>query len=160
MDDKQNVGGSDRLVRAALTVLLSVLALRWLKAGKRGRGLLAGIGALGFGFNATTGYCGANDALDVDTTAGGPEPETTFVGETPSSDSDVVGSDPTGDADAGASDHSEESDDEASGEADDEASEESTTDSGLTCAFCGEAIVTGQARGPNEQGQIVHDECA
>jgi hypothetical protein len=69
MDDTKNVGGRDRLVRLLLTVVLSIAAVRWLRSGKRVRGLLAGVGALGFGFNATTGYCGVNDALDVDTTA-------------------------------------------------------------------------------------------
>jgi len=71
MDDETNVGGRDRLVRFGLAALLSVVAVRWLRAGKRLRGLLAGVGALGAGFTATTGYCGVNDALDVDTTVNG-----------------------------------------------------------------------------------------
>lgn len=127
MEPDQNVGGRDRLVRALLAAVLSVLALRWLKRGKKGRGLLAGVGALGFGFNATTGYCGANDALGVDTTT-----DTT-------ADTDV-------EFDTADSDH--------------ETSVESAAEARLTCAFCGEPIVPGQSRGPNEQGQIVHDDCA
>jgi len=68
MDDTKNVGGRDRLVRFLLAAVLSIVAVRWLRSGKRVRGLLAGVGALGFGFNATTSYCGVNDTLDVDTT--------------------------------------------------------------------------------------------
>jgi hypothetical protein len=30
--------------------------------------VLAAVGALGFGFNATTCYCGTNEALGIDTT--------------------------------------------------------------------------------------------
>jgi hypothetical protein len=130
MEPEQNVGGRDRLARALLAAVLSVLALRWLRGGKKGRGLLAGVGALGFGFNATTGYCGANDALDIDTTG-----------------TDTAGTDIEFD----------------STESDHETSTESTAEKdngGLTCAACGEPIVTGQLRGPNEQGQTVHDSCA
>jgi len=130
MEPEQNVGGRDRLSRALLAAVLSVLAVRWLKAGKRGRGVLAGIGALGFGFNATTGYCGVNDALDVDTTAG----EGVSIGF----------------------------EDEETTEAGERAASSETTDAGaqLTCALCGEPIVPGQSRGPDDQGQIVHDDCA
>lgn len=63
-----NVGGRDRLVRAALAVFLTVVAYRALRRGKRTTGLLAGVGALGFGFNATTCICGLNRLLGVDTT--------------------------------------------------------------------------------------------
>ena len=35
--------------------------------------------------------------------------------------------------------------------------EESTA--GLTCETCGEPILPGQRRGPNEDGVIVHDDC-
>ncbi len=59
MDSDQNVGGRDRLIRAVLAVVLTIVSLRWLRSGKRKRGLLAGIGALGLGFNASTGYCGS-----------------------------------------------------------------------------------------------------
>ena len=68
MATKQNVGGRDRTVRAVLAVVLTVLAVLLLKKGKRKTGLLVVLGALGFGFNATTGYCGMNAALDIDTT--------------------------------------------------------------------------------------------
>ena len=68
MDLPENVGGRDRLARAVLTVVLTIAAIRSLRNGKRLRGLLAGIGALAFGFNATTKYCGVNDALSIDTT--------------------------------------------------------------------------------------------
>ena len=144
MDVDKNVGGRDRVVRAVLAVVLSILAVRWLKAGKKARGLLAGVGALGFGFNATTGYCGANDALDVDTTPG----EVPGASETDSDFSTDVDADFSTEADT--TDVETETTEEA----------ETTTDGGLTCAFCGEPIKTGQRRGPNDQGQIVHDDCA
>ena len=138
MTDK-NVGGRDRLIRAVLAVVLSILAVRWLKGGKKGRGLLAGVGALGFGFNATTGYCGANDALDIDTTEGeipGTDSEETTTAAV-SSDTETVT--PTLDTD------------DAS---------EAAADGGLTCAFCGDPITVGQRRGPNAQDKSVHDDCA
>jgi hypothetical protein len=68
MDLQQNVGGRDRLARAAVAVGLTVLAIRALRAGRRTTGLLAGLGALALGFNATTGFCGLNRTLGVDTT--------------------------------------------------------------------------------------------
>ncbi|WP_049936345.1 YgaP-like transmembrane domain [Haloplanus natans] len=71
MDLEQNVGGRDRLARAALAALLTVVAIRSLRAGRRTLGLLAGVGALGFGFNATTCFCGLNGVLGIDTTDGG-----------------------------------------------------------------------------------------
>jgi len=64
----QNVGGRDRLVRAILTVVLTLVAVRSLQSGKRKAGLLAVVGALGFGFNATTRFCGLNKTLGIDTT--------------------------------------------------------------------------------------------
>lgn len=63
-----NVGGRDRTVRALLAVVLTVVAARTLKNGKRTAGMLALVGALGFGFNATTCFCGLNEALGLDTT--------------------------------------------------------------------------------------------
>jgi hypothetical protein len=71
MDLQQNVGGRDRLARAAVAVGLTVLAVRAFLAGKRTTGLLAALGALGLGFNATTGVCGLNRTLGVDTTSDG-----------------------------------------------------------------------------------------
>lgn len=68
MSPDTNVGGRDRLVRAALAVLLTVVAVRALRSGNRTTGLLAGVGALGLGFNATTCFCGLNRLLEVDTT--------------------------------------------------------------------------------------------
>jgi threonine dehydrogenase-like Zn-dependent dehydrogenase len=68
MSFESNVGGRDRLVRAVLAVLLAVVAVRARRHGKRTTGLLAGLGALGFGFNAVTCFCGLNRLLVVDTT--------------------------------------------------------------------------------------------
>ncbi|AXG06987.1 DUF2892 domain-containing protein [Haloplanus rubicundus] len=67
---ERNVGGRDRLVRAALAVLLTVVAVRALRRGNRTTGLLAGVGALGLGFNVTTCVCGLNRLLGIDTTDG------------------------------------------------------------------------------------------
>jgi len=67
MVDK-NVGGRDRLARALLAALLTVAAIRSLRRGRRTSGLLASIGALGFGINAVTCFCGLNRALGFDTT--------------------------------------------------------------------------------------------
>ena len=67
MVDK-NVGGIDRTGRAVLAVVLAVVAIVTLRKGNRTTGLLAGIGALAFGFNAVTCFCGLNAALGIDTT--------------------------------------------------------------------------------------------
>ena len=128
MDDTKNVGGRDRLGRLLLTVVLSIVSVRWLRRGKRVRGLLAGVGALGLGFNATTGYCGVNDALDIDTTA----------------DTDEVTIDFEANGDTATASDRDATD---------------TDDHHLSCAFCSEPIVPGQSRGPNSQGDIVHDDC-
>ncbi len=66
---EKNVGGRDRLVRGILAVLLTVVAVNTLRNGRRKTGLLALVGALGFGFNAATCFCGTNKALGIDTTA-------------------------------------------------------------------------------------------
>ena len=67
MDPDTNVGGTDRLLRALGAVLLSIVAVRALAAGKRTSGLLAAVGAVGLGFNATTCFCGLNKSLGIDT---------------------------------------------------------------------------------------------
>jgi len=67
MDLDANVGGTDRLLRALGAVLLSIVAVRALTAGKRTSGLLAAVGAIGLGFNATTCFCGLNKTLGIDT---------------------------------------------------------------------------------------------
>jgi hypothetical protein len=66
---ESNVGGRDRLARALLAALLTVVAVSTLRKGKRKTGLLALVGALGFGYNATTCFCGLNQALGIDTTS-------------------------------------------------------------------------------------------
>ncbi|ELY77931.1 YgaP family membrane protein [Natrinema gari] len=65
---EQNVGGRDRLVRALLAVVLTLVAVNTLRKGKRKTSLLALVGAVGFGFNATTCFCGLNKTLGIDTT--------------------------------------------------------------------------------------------
>jgi hypothetical protein len=68
MPFERNVGGRDRLARAALAVILTVVAVLAIRRGERTAGLLAGVGALGLGFNATTCVCGLNRLLGIDTT--------------------------------------------------------------------------------------------
>jgi hypothetical protein len=65
---EKNVGGRDRLARALLAALLTIVAISTLRKGKRKTALLAVVGALGFGFNATTCFCGLNKTLGIDTT--------------------------------------------------------------------------------------------
>jgi len=65
---EKNVGGRDRLVRALLAIVLAVVAVQALRTGRRTLGLIAGLGAVGAGFNATTCVCGLNRLLGVDTT--------------------------------------------------------------------------------------------
>ncbi|QIO23780.1 DUF2892 domain-containing protein [Haloarcula sp. JP-L23] len=131
MDVSENVGDRDRLARAALAVVLTIAAIRSFRNGKRVRGLLAGAGALVFGFNASTKYCGVNDALDIDTSVG--------VSDDESDDDTAVVS----------------TDDETT----ESATESATPGASLTCAACGEPIVVGESRSPNEDGETVHDAC-
>lgn len=63
-----NVGGKDRLLRAVLAVVSTVVAVQALRGGRRKIGAVAGLAALGAGFNAVTGFCGLNALLGVDTT--------------------------------------------------------------------------------------------
>jgi hypothetical protein len=66
-DDRRNVGGIDRLVRAALAVVGFAVGGWALLAGEP---LIAGVGLLagaGFAFNAVTQFCVANHLLGVDT---------------------------------------------------------------------------------------------
>jgi len=65
---ESNVGGLDRLARAILAVVLTVVAVKAFASGKRSRAFALTIAALGLGFNATTCFCGANQALGIDTT--------------------------------------------------------------------------------------------
>lgn len=64
---ERNVGGADRLARAALAVGLAAVAVRSLREGDRTKAALAIAGALGFGLNAVTCFCGLNRALGIDT---------------------------------------------------------------------------------------------
>jgi hypothetical protein len=143
MDSDKNVGGRDRLIRAALAVVLTIVSVRWLRSGKRKRGLLAGVGALGLGFNASTGYCGFNDTLDIDTTADDDDDDV-FA---PSDADEEPATDESADVsvDFTTSDDTETSKVHANGT--------------LTCAVCEAPIVPGERRGPNDEGAIVHESC-
>ena len=65
---ESNVGGRDRIARAVLAVVLTVVAMGALASGNRSRGLVFGVAALGLGFNAVTCFCGVNRTLGIDTT--------------------------------------------------------------------------------------------
>lgn len=65
----RNVGGYDRIARAALAIALAIAALSALRKGRRSVGVLAAAGAVGFGINAVTCFCGLNRALGIDTTS-------------------------------------------------------------------------------------------
>ncbi|WP_254271913.1 YgaP-like transmembrane domain [Haloarcula marina] len=143
MDVTENVGGRDRLARAVLAVILTIAAIRSLRNGKRFRGLLAAAGAVAFGYTASTKYCGVNDALGVDTSAGDDDVE---VAEIDADTTDDAGDSETADAD------SEPVVIETDAGAD-------SRSNWLTCAACGDPIRSGQSRGPNADGDIVHDDC-
>lgn len=64
----RNVGGADRLLRAALAVAFAALAAWALAEGRRALGVVAGLAALGTGFNAVVCWCGVNRLLGLDTT--------------------------------------------------------------------------------------------
>jgi hypothetical protein len=64
----RNVGGTDRLLRAALAVALGAVAAVALSTGRNTLAVVAGAGALGAAFNAVTCFCGINAALGIDTT--------------------------------------------------------------------------------------------
>ncbi|ELZ27628.1 hypothetical protein C475_06900 [Halosimplex carlsbadense 2-9-1] len=66
---ESNVGGRDRFARGIVAVLLTLVAVKALASGKRSRGLLLGVAALGLGFNTVTCFCGVNQALGIDTTS-------------------------------------------------------------------------------------------
>ncbi|MFB6251742.1 MAG: YgaP-like transmembrane domain [Halobellus sp.] len=68
MSSDKNVGGRDRLLRAVLAMVLTVVSVRSMQKNSVTTGLLAGLGALGLGFNAVTCVCGMNRALGIDTT--------------------------------------------------------------------------------------------
>lgn len=65
---EDNVGGTDRLLRAVVAVGATLVAVRAFASGRRKTGLVAALAALGAGFNATTKFCGLNALLGVDTT--------------------------------------------------------------------------------------------
>ncbi|MFC7251362.1 DUF2892 domain-containing protein [Halomicroarcula sp. GCM10025324] len=143
MELSENVGGNDRRTRAVLAGVLTIAAIRAFRNGKRKRGLLVAVGALVAGFTATTKYCPANEQLGIDTTGG-------------VADIDIEDrSDLVADTDATADAEDAERVNVAVGGTTETAPQRGQ----LTCAFCGEPIVPGQRRGPNAQGDIVHDTC-
>lgn len=128
MDLEKNAGGRDRLVRALFAVVLTIVAVRSLRNGKRRTGLLAGVGALGVGFTATSRYRGTNETASGDATA-----------------------DRTTDTTTGESRNEPKAD---------STRQRSRQSGSLVCASCGEPIRVGQGRGPNDEDEIVHEDCA
>jgi cbb3-type cytochrome oxidase subunit 3 len=63
-----NVGRRDRFARGVLAVVLALVAVWAFRTGRRGSAVAAALGALGFGFNAVTCFCGVNATLGIDTT--------------------------------------------------------------------------------------------
>ncbi|WP_276272589.1 DUF2892 domain-containing protein [Haloarcula litorea] len=124
-----------RLVRLLLAAVLALAALRSLRDGKRLRGLLAAAGAVAVGYDTVT-----RDIADVDVP-------------------DVVDEELSTDEDDAAGE-------EATAETETDGVEDAAVDAStnghaadLVCADCGDPIVPGQNRGPNEDGEIVHDAC-
>jgi hypothetical protein len=68
MMPEKNVGGRDRKARALLATLLGIIAIGTLIKGNRTLGFIATVGAIGFGINAVTCFCGLNETLGIDTT--------------------------------------------------------------------------------------------
>jgi ABC-type multidrug transport system permease subunit len=68
MNVSKNVGGRDRRFRAVLAVISTLVAAYALRFGRGSVGFVAAAAAVGFGFNAVTGFCGVNQVLGVDTT--------------------------------------------------------------------------------------------
>lgn len=99
------------LVRTGLTVILAIVAISSFRKGNRLRGLLAGLGAIGVGYQMQTDTEDLGEALDISSPA-----------ETDSATPDA-------------------------------------REDGFICEACGEPIVLGQGRGPNENDEIVHDSC-
>lgn len=67
---RQNVGGTDRIVRGVLGIWLVVVAVAALRVRRRTTAAIAGIAGAGLLQNAMTGFCGCNWLLGIDTTTG------------------------------------------------------------------------------------------
>ncbi|MFB6140641.1 MAG: DUF2892 domain-containing protein [Halosimplex sp.] len=121
-----------RLVRTLSAAGLALLSLRSFRTGKRLRGALAGLGAVALGYSATSGTGDVTDALET-----GPIDADVFDSDTVESGTDDAGA--HGDADAHA---------EAGADSD-----------RLRCPVCGEPIVAGERRRPDENGETAHEAC-
>ncbi len=63
-----NVGGRDRIARAALAVTLGIVTLLALRGGNRPVAAATAVGTIALAINAVTCFCGLNAALGIDTT--------------------------------------------------------------------------------------------
>lgn len=64
---EKNVGGIDRAARAALSGLLTIVAVQTLRKGRRSIGIVSVVAATMLLFNVATQFCGLNAALGIDT---------------------------------------------------------------------------------------------
>ncbi|WP_137283951.1 DUF2892 domain-containing protein [Halorussus salinisoli] len=69
MDLSKYVGGRSRLARRILAIALTVVAISSLRKGKRLSGILAGVGALALGYDATSESSELTETLGIDTTS-------------------------------------------------------------------------------------------
>jgi hypothetical protein len=64
---ERNVGGMDRIARGVVGVCLLAVAVGALFAGRRSAGVAAAVGSAALLFNFTTGRCGLNKLLGINT---------------------------------------------------------------------------------------------
>lgn len=74
-DEMRNVGGYDRLARAALGLLLVGIAVVASVSGQQTLAVFGMIAGAGMLFNAATQFCGINALLGLDTCSYNPESE-------------------------------------------------------------------------------------
>ncbi|WP_340101687.1 DUF2892 domain-containing protein [Salinibaculum salinum] len=74
-EGKRNVGGSDRLARALLGVLLFAIAVGAAVSDRQLLAVFGMVASAGLLFNAATQFCGVNAVLGLDTCAYDPESE-------------------------------------------------------------------------------------
>lgn len=67
LDFERNVGGIDRLARAAFAAVFLAIGVAALVWGRPTLALGSFFASAGLGFNAVTGFCGVNAVLGIDT---------------------------------------------------------------------------------------------
>ncbi|MFB6178437.1 MAG: DUF2892 domain-containing protein [Halorientalis sp.] len=140
--DQETSSRMKRAGSALLAGIVGVFSVRSLQQGKRVRGVLTGIGALALGYTAATGGRRTADRIEVDATSVDTSQPDSTATETATETTDESTS-----VDGSATD-------------DGTSAVPARASAQLTCAACGEPITLGQRRGPNDEGEIVHAECA